>query len=1176
MTKNLVKINVLLVTASLLFGVGFPHLSQAATPLVKTDDATTIAQTTATLNGEINPQGLQTNFWFEYGPTQSLGVTTSTGSAGSSNDNLPVSTFISGLAPNTTYFFRVVGKNSSGTSPGTILSFTTLGTQNSAPTVTTLPPLSVGDNAATVTGKINPHGSETMFWFQYGIDRTMGQTITQQSAGAGTTLTDVSGSISNLQSNALYYYRLIASNAFGTTFGTILTLLTTSTNNPGPNNPGPTILSDATTGVSQTGAILHGHGNPNSSATTIAFEFGTTQGLGTTLGGQSIGSGASDVNFSFTVISLQPGTTYFFRANGSNVNGSDVGETLSFTTQPSQTTPPPSNGQLPGITTNSASQITPTGTVLNGFADPHGMSGTVRWFEWGTTSSFDNSTAHVNQGNSAGGFNASITGLQPSTTYSFRAVAQNSVGLNFGDIVTFTTPAGNIPAVTTTAASQITQSGATLNGFVDPQGTSATVRWFEWGTSESLGNSTPHANQGNNASGASAAITGLTANTTYFFRIVAQNVNGLTTGTTLTFTTNAGSGNPGGGQTSTLSATTNSASQIGPTSAVLNAYIIPQGPGPTVRWFEWGPSNGSFNNSTSHATQNSAGGASAAIGGLENNTTYFFHIVAQNGAQLVTGDTLSFRTNDQSGGTSSGGSTTGTPDVFTSSPISISQNSATLRGNVDPRGSFTTAWFEYGTTQSLGTTIGQQSIGSGSTRHDFSYTAFGLQPNTTYYYRAVAQNSRGINFGSIVSFYTGQGGQSSGGPSVTTASPTNVTQSSAILNGIVNPNGIFANGWFEYGITQSLGTVVGFQSIGSNPANANYSFALYNLQLNSVYYYRAVGQNSNGTTYGSILSFTTGQTPGGSTGGVAGAPIAITAQAYAVTQTSGILNSVINPNGSFATVWFEWGPTTSLGQITPSQSAGSGVNPVTISRALAGLSPYTTYYYRVTAQNAVSISYGTIGNFTTLANQTFVPSPSPRPTPSPRPSPPPEPKPIVTSKTNSSIKLNQSFDNQNPNPGDEINYEVTYTNIGSTTLKNVLLKIMFPDKVTYESSTREPNIKENHELMFHLGDLFIGDNGKITIKLKVNNDAEAGSDLIFRNVIEYSENGSDARHQFESILAITVGRPTANQFLSLLGGLISLPTWLVNLILILMLVVIIVYAVPRRSRRKNDFTPIHE
>jgi len=96
------------------------------------------------------------------------------------------------------------------------------------------------------------------------------------------------------------------------------------------------------------------------------------------------------------------------------------------------------------------------------------------------------------------------------------------------------------------------------------------------------------------------------------------------------------------------------------------------------------------------------------------------------------------------------------PTVTTLSATNIASMSATLNGTVNPNGSADSAYFAWGTDTTLSTfrTTGSQAIGSGES--DVAVTAgiSGLNPNTTYYYRVVGQNSAGLRLGSVLNFKT--------------------------------------------------------------------------------------------------------------------------------------------------------------------------------------------------------------------------------------------------------------------------------------------------------------------------------------------------------------------------------------------------------------------------------------
>ncbi|MBI5408654.1 MAG: fibronectin type III domain-containing protein [Nitrospirae bacterium] len=90
----------------------------------------------------------------------------------------------------------------------------------------------------------------------------------------------------------------------------------------------------------------------------------------------------------------------------------------------------------------------------------------------------------------------------------------------------------------------------------------------------------------------------------------------------------------------------------------------------------------------------------------------------------------------------------------------------------------------------------------------------------------------------------------------------------------------------------------------------------------------------------------------------AGAPAVITDSATDIDSSSATLNAIVNPDGAETTVYFQWGTDTSYGTVTPSQSIGNGIDAVFVSSDIAELLPNTTYHYRIVAANIIGTSYG--------------------------------------------------------------------------------------------------------------------------------------------------------------------------------------------------------------------------
>jgi Leucine-rich repeat (LRR) protein len=203
----------------------------------------------------------------------------------------------------------------------------------------------------------------------------------------------------------------------------------------------------------------------------------------------------------------------------------------------------------PTATTTAATAITTTGSTLNGTVSANGASTTVN-FGYGLTTAYGASVAATQSPLAGSASNAavsvSITGLTCNTLYHFHVTANNGTGgtIDGGDL-TFTTsacPAGS-PSATTSAASAITQTSATLNGTATANGASTTVL-FGYGLTTAYGASVAAAQSplAGSASGAavSASISGLNCGTLYHFHVTANNGTGGTIdGGDLNFTTAA-------------------------------------------------------------------------------------------------------------------------------------------------------------------------------------------------------------------------------------------------------------------------------------------------------------------------------------------------------------------------------------------------------------------------------------------------------------------------------------------------------------------------------------------------------------------------------------------------------------------------------------------------------------
>ena len=310
--------------------------------------------------------------------------------------------------------------------------------QPNAPLVETNNDATVSNSTVVVTGRVNPNGAQTSYWFEYGQTTSLGTRTAAQTLGSGYVNIPTPGYITGLTPSTLYYFRLSARNNFGTVNGTMYSFTTSATVPPPPQGNAPTTQTQTANDVSRTTANLNGRVNPNGAQTSYWFEYGTSQDLGNTTAFQSAGSGTTYATAAISITDLQPSTKYFFRLNAQNQYGTINGAILNFTTQgPPAPTAPSADTKAPtGITTSTA--------VLRGTLNPNGAV-TTYWFEYSTDNLIGNiiGTATQEQTDGSGYANVDIStqisGLAENTKYFARLVARNSFGTVRGDVVTFRT-----------------------------------------------------------------------------------------------------------------------------------------------------------------------------------------------------------------------------------------------------------------------------------------------------------------------------------------------------------------------------------------------------------------------------------------------------------------------------------------------------------------------------------------------------------------------------------------------------------------------------------------------------------------------------------------------------------------------------------------------------------------
>ena len=977
------------------FGNVVSFTTPAAAPTASTNSANNIIGTGATLRGSADPGGAATTGWFRY-DTVSPGTCNDTfgtrapaltgGTAlGAANGSVSFTQAITGLTPGVTYHVCAIAESSVGKAWGSVVSFTT----PIPPEVITTAATSVANTSVTLNGAANPNRASTTGWFRYSATNpvtcndTFGSrapTTGGASLGSGTTSTPYSESISGLSAGVTYYFCAIAQSTEGTRFGTVMSFTTVDA---------PRVTSDATSLITSTTAQLNGRGDPNGASTTGWFRYSTTNpgtcsdSFGTrapTSSGSSLGALDGDVAYNRSITGLAANTTYYACAIANNAYGTAFGAIVTFTTLP---TP----ASLPTVSTSSANAVTSATATLRGSATPNNAE-TTGWLRYGTSNPIDcndnfgtrvpaTGGVALGAGASSVAFTQDVTGLTPGTTYYVCAIAQNSVGTAWGSVTSFVTALP--PTVVTLAASSITNSAATFNGSGTPNRVSTTA-WFRYSATDpgacndTFGLRSPSSGgvalgAGTSPSDYSSSVGGLSPDTTYYFCALASSSEGTSSGAVLSFRT------PGAPV-----ATTGATTALTATGVTLQGVGNPKGATGTG-WFRYSTTNpGTCSDSFGTRAPSASGTGLGAVftdvpylqlvNSLLPGTTYYYCAIVSNTYGTSLGAVSSFTT------------PAGAPSVSTSSVNNIFGTSATLRGSTNPNGGAATGWFRYSTispgtcNDTFGTrapTLAGTSLGAGNSSVAFSEVITGLTPGATYYFCAISQNSVEKAWGSVTSFVTPLP------PDATTLAATDLTNSSATLQGTANPNRAATTGWFRYAATNpgtcndtfgSRAPATGTMNLGSGTSSVAMEQSISGLSAGVVYYYCAIAQSSEGTDFGEVLTLTT-----------LDAPIVQSTAATAVTAVAATLNAAVNPNGASTTGWFRYATTNpggcndSFGTRAPTSSGtsvGSGTTNVNFERGVTGLLPGTTYWFCALATSAYGTSYGNVLSFTTPATAPVV------------------------------------------------------------------------------------------------------------------------------------------------------------------------------------------------------------
>jgi hypothetical protein len=180
--------------------------------------------------------------------------------------------------------------------------------------------------------------------------------------------------------------------------------------------------------------------------------------------------------------------------------------------------------------TEAATAVKQHEATLNGAFDPDNIA-TEYWFEYGINTEYGNSTPVIDAGATPGihNVNALVDEIPAGRTFHYRIAARNNLGTTHGADMTFRTAA--TPEISGVRATEITATGATLRGKVDPVNEATTYK-FVYGLTPAYGQEAPPGGEPlastTEAQEVSQVISGLESGKTYHFALIATNAEGTT------------------------------------------------------------------------------------------------------------------------------------------------------------------------------------------------------------------------------------------------------------------------------------------------------------------------------------------------------------------------------------------------------------------------------------------------------------------------------------------------------------------------------------------------------------------------------------------------------------------------------------------------------------------------
>lgn len=317
------------------------------------------------------------------------------------------------------------------------------------PTVQTDGITAITEFTATVNGNVLSDGGETLIargvCYNVMPQPTIEQTKIEEKTDIGTG--SFSAALSGLTHNTKYYARAYARNAVGTTYGEEFEFTTLRV------YAAPAVTTVAATNIDYTTVTVGGNATDDGGKplTAVGVVYSEAQNPMLETASKVFSSKNEIGAFTCNITELKEATTYYFKSFATNAQGTTYGTQMSFTTKAAQAT-------APTVVTLEVTDKTIITAVLSGQITSTGGANITRRGVCWTTSQDELPVADLaskmeDQVNGSGTFNfvvaptyasnaATLNKLAPDTEYRFRAYAENSAGISYGDVVSFKTEKG--------------------------------------------------------------------------------------------------------------------------------------------------------------------------------------------------------------------------------------------------------------------------------------------------------------------------------------------------------------------------------------------------------------------------------------------------------------------------------------------------------------------------------------------------------------------------------------------------------------------------------------------------------------------------------------------------------------------------------------------------------------